>query len=235
MSHSFRRERARQSLRAAVDKVFSQAAVLHALHGTPEHTSAVFDQVEAHIQTEVTNRLVHIEPEIRAQVQAALLLGQEHHSARKLVSRDIHILGNAAKHQFHSAIADITPSGARSKQRGASHVLTASEKLHVMFVKAPQETVLELPRGAMMCEDFEAFRQNLWAPDAMAVHTSWHDYDYYYHSALRLQQSQRCMVAIATATPPAHALAPRVAAASRASRSQLKEASAERAQGGRGA
>ena len=72
---------------------------------------------------EVAARFAALEPCLRSQVREQLA-GRPTRSSRTLVHRDIHALGNAARHHFEidasSSFAEVTPSEARSAQRRSS-------------------------------------------------------------------------------------------------------------------
>ena len=125
-THAYRRQRNREAMQAAVKLIHDQAAVLQAMQVTTAVIPVVHrawnyisNLTEACVQSEVAQRLVVIAPEIRAQVQASVLHGQDVHSGRLLVEQGVHIMGNAAKHQFHTAVQEINPAIARQKQRKA--------------------------------------------------------------------------------------------------------------------
>ena len=67
---------------------------------------------------EVNERMHAILPCVKAQVQAAQL-GSPARSSAGLVPADQHVMSNAAKHEFTSTFASLTPGIARKLQRGA--------------------------------------------------------------------------------------------------------------------
>ena len=158
-SHSNRRQRVRQSIQAAVQKIHILQAVIHALE--PSAAFVADPEVEhdvASIQTEVADRLAMIAPGIWQQVAAAFIHGQEHHFARQLLPRDDNQMATAAKHQFHKPILEIDPHESRQVQRGnrkRDDTFTTSEILHIMFSKAGGLDNLPMPSHGICCQDLE--------------------------------------------------------------------------------
>ena len=76
---------------------------------------------DAEAACQVAVRLAAIKPCVAAQVAAATTLGVEPHSARGLVSRDVLVRANAAKHHgFGSDFTKLSVADCRRAQRGAA-------------------------------------------------------------------------------------------------------------------
>ena len=106
-SHASRRARHRQSLIAALELAKSRGALI----------DAMIQDNSLGVDEELVSRLAAQVPCLQAQIAAAST-GQVAHSSSGLVSRDAHVLGTAARHQFSVSHIGKTAATARKLQRG---------------------------------------------------------------------------------------------------------------------
>ena len=106
------------------------------------------DAADADDGRQVDERLAAIKPCVAAQVAAAGNKGVECHSARGLVSRDVLVRANAAKHhRFGADFSLMSAADCRRAQRGARRrgvAATLKETQEVVFTVEPEPVVVPM-------------------------------------------------------------------------------------------
>ena len=147
-------------LRAAYARVTELEAVVTALHVVAEGGSNVADFDE-----ELAARLAAIMPCLKVQRQYGV------RSPTGLVSPNVQLFANAAKHNFSSDFRNLTATEARREQRRGKHPAPVPQlpQLPPLPPPPPPPQLPELD-GAIQCYKLEEFRRGLYSGNTSGEH-----------------------------------------------------------------